>query len=58
MSHPTANIAALRGVSGILVTPYDNEGHIAPDRLTPIITRRPIARAASQMALRMPGSRL
>ena len=39
MSHSTADIAALRGVSGILVTPYDSDGHIAPARLAPIITR-------------------
>lgn len=30
---------ALAGVSGILVTPYDNAGIIAPDRLSPILDR-------------------
>lgn len=30
---------ALTGISGILVTPYDAEGEIAPERLTPIIDR-------------------
>lgn len=30
---------ALTGISGILVTPYDNAGDIAPDRLAPIIDR-------------------
>lgn len=30
---------ALRGISGILVTPYDAAGEIAPDRLAPIIDR-------------------
>ncbi len=29
--------AALDGISGILVTPFDNEGKIAPQRLQPII---------------------
>ncbi|MFD1196004.1 dihydrodipicolinate synthase family protein [Seohaeicola saemankumensis] len=29
--------AALTGISGILVTPYDAEGEIAPERLAPII---------------------
>ncbi|WBU56086.1 dihydrodipicolinate synthase family protein [Paracoccus sediminicola] len=29
--------AALTGISGILVTPYDETGEIAPDRLSPII---------------------
>ena len=31
--------AALTGISGILVTPYDAAGDIAPDRLAPIIDR-------------------
>jgi len=31
--------AALEGISGILVTPYDAAGEIAPDRLDPIIDR-------------------
>lgn len=30
---------ALTGISGILVTPYDDKGEIAPDRLQPIIDR-------------------
>ena len=30
---------ALRGISGILVTPYDDAGEIAPGRLSPIIDR-------------------
>lgn len=30
---------AITGISGILVTPYDNDGHLAPERLTPIIDR-------------------
>ena len=30
---------ALSGISGILVTPYDAQGEIAPDRLPPIIDR-------------------
>ncbi len=30
---------ALTGISGILVTPYDDEGDIAPERLSPIIDR-------------------
>ncbi|WP_245999258.1 dihydrodipicolinate synthase family protein [Paracoccus methylarcula] len=30
---------ALTGISGILVTPYDADGEIAPDRLPPIIDR-------------------
>lgn len=39
MSQKTSDITALKGVSGILVTPYDSDGHIAPDRLSPIIAR-------------------
>lgn len=31
--------AALSGISGILVTPYDAKGDIAPDRLAPIVDR-------------------
>ena len=31
--------AALRGISGILVTPYDEDGDVAPDRLAPILDR-------------------
>lgn len=30
---------ALAGISGILVTPYDDKGDIAPDRLAPILNR-------------------
>ncbi|WP_299845069.1 dihydrodipicolinate synthase family protein [uncultured Jannaschia sp.] len=30
---------ALAGISGILVTPYDDAGEIAPDRLAPILDR-------------------
>ena len=30
---------ALKGISGILVTPYDDAGAIAPDRLAPILDR-------------------
>ncbi|MDD7972795.1 dihydrodipicolinate synthase family protein [Roseinatronobacter alkalisoli] len=30
---------ALSGISGILVTPYDSAGEIAPDRLAPILDR-------------------
>jgi 4-hydroxy-tetrahydrodipicolinate synthase len=30
---------ALTGISGILVTPYDNKGEIAPGKLSPIIDR-------------------
>lgn len=30
---------ALTGISGILVTPYDDAGEIAPDRLAPILDR-------------------
>jgi 4-hydroxy-tetrahydrodipicolinate synthase len=30
---------ALTGISGILVTPYDDRGEIAPERLTPILDR-------------------
>lgn len=30
---------ALSGISGILVTPYDTDGDIAPDRLAPIVDR-------------------
>ena len=32
-------LTALRGISGILVTPYDREGAIAPAALEPIIAR-------------------
>ena len=31
--------SALSGISGILVTPYDDEGEIAPERLAPILDR-------------------
>lgn len=31
--------AALTGISGILVTPYDENGDVAPSRLTPILDR-------------------
>jgi len=31
--------AALSGISGILATPYDEAGEIAPERLAPILTR-------------------
>lgn len=30
---------AITGISGILVTPYNNDGELAPERLTPIIDR-------------------
>ena len=30
---------ALTGISGILVTPYDDNGDVAPDRLAPILDR-------------------
>ena len=30
---------ALRGISGILVTPYDDAGDVAPHKLIPIIDR-------------------
>src|SRR6056297_4019923 len=30
---------ALAGISGILVTPYDDKGDIAPDKLAPILDR-------------------
>ena len=30
---------ALGGISGILVTPYDETGEIAPERLAPILDR-------------------
>ena len=30
---------ALAGISGILVTPYDGEGEVAPERLAPILDR-------------------
>ena len=30
---------ALRGISGILVTPYDDKGEIAPAKLAPILDR-------------------
>lgn len=39
---------ALTGISGILVTPYGNDGEIAPDRLAPIIDR------ALQAGMHMP----
>lgn len=36
----TLNIdTAIAGISGILVTPYDDDGEIAPERLAPIIDR-------------------
>lgn len=35
--------AALSGISGILVTPYDAKGSIAPDRLAPILDRALLA---------------
>lgn len=37
MSHTLAE--ALTGISGILVTPYDDRGDIAPSRLAPILDR-------------------
>ncbi|MDX2103452.1 MAG: dihydrodipicolinate synthase family protein [Alphaproteobacteria bacterium] len=46
-------IAALSGVSGILVTPFDGEDQIAPTRLQPIITR---AAAAGVAALTVNGN--
>ncbi|MEE4346245.1 MAG: dihydrodipicolinate synthase family protein [Paracoccaceae bacterium] len=40
MSDKTAALdAALTGISGILVTPYDADGEVAPDLLAPIIDR-------------------
>ncbi len=30
---------ALRGISGILVTPFDNDDHLAPERLSPVVDR-------------------
>jgi 4-hydroxy-tetrahydrodipicolinate synthase len=40
MPSPNPNfLAALPGISGILVTPFDKEDHIAPLRLKPIIER-------------------
>mgnify|MGYP001627788668 CR=1 FL=1 len=30
---------ALTGISGILVTPYDQDGEVAPDRLAPVLDR-------------------
>jgi 4-hydroxy-tetrahydrodipicolinate synthase len=30
---------ALTGISGILVTPFDAQDKVAPDRLTPIVDR-------------------
>ena len=40
MPSPTPNfIAALPGISGILVTPFDAEDQIAPTRLRPVIDR-------------------
>lgn len=37
MKHDLEN--ALTGISGILVTPYDDDGEIAPEKLAPIIDR-------------------
>merc|ERR1711969_267556 len=37
MAHDLDN--ALEGISGILVTPYDADGEVAPTRLAPIIDR-------------------
>lgn len=39
MANPTQLEQALSGISGILVTPFDENGQIAPDRLIPIIDR-------------------
>ena len=39
MTSHTRDITALRGVSGILVTPYDAAGAVRPDALRPIIDR-------------------
>lgn len=39
MTNPTQLETALSGISGILVTPFDNKGEIAPDRLVPILDR-------------------
>lgn len=36
---PTALRAALNGISGILVTPFDHEDKLAPARLAPIVDR-------------------
>ncbi|MBV9785488.1 MAG: dihydrodipicolinate synthase family protein [Acidisphaera sp.] len=40
MPSPNPNfLSALPGISGILVTPFDNDDHVAPQRLKPIIDR-------------------
>ena len=39
MTSPTQLENALSGISGILVTPFDDRGEIAPDRLVPILDR-------------------
>lgn len=39
MTNPTRLENALSGISGILVTPFDDKGEIAPDRLVPILDR-------------------
>ena len=36
---------ALTGISGILVTPFDADDRIAPDRLAPIVARCAACRA-------------
>jgi 4-hydroxy-tetrahydrodipicolinate synthase len=36
-------LAALTGVSGILVTPFDSDDHVAPERLRPVIDRAIVA---------------
>lgn len=40
MTESTASLrTALDGISGILVTPFDDADHIAPDRLGPVVDR-------------------
>ncbi|MBQ2261791.1 MAG: dihydrodipicolinate synthase family protein [Loktanella sp.] len=39
MTNPTQLENALCGISGILVTPFDDKGEIAPDKLVPILDR-------------------
>ena len=40
MTEPTTPLrTALDGISGILVTPFDDADHIAPDRLGPVVDR-------------------
>src|SRR5438270_10622183 len=40
MPNPNPNfLAALPGISGILVTPFDRDDQVAPERLRPIVDR-------------------